>query len=115
MFKGFFLSVILLFSLNLHANEDLITATIMGDSAEVSRILSSDQIDINYRDHGGWSAIWYAAYWEYLDIMDMIIAYGDVDVNSSDNSGINLLFLMEYEGKWEVVDRLRAAGAIDID
>lgn len=106
----------LIFSLSVYSNtihNHMIDAAYFGETATLVEIIKTNQVDINYQDSEGRTAIWYAGYWEYVDTMKVILAQKDVDVNIPDHYGIYIIDWVSYEGKWESYDLLKAAGAVE--
>lgn len=67
-------------------------------------------LDLNLKDHKGYSALMYAAYFNHLDMVKWLIAQ-NVDVNSFDKGGNSVLMGVAFKGYSDVAQTLIKAGA----
>ncbi|WP_413290182.1 ankyrin repeat domain-containing protein [Bdellovibrio sp. HCB337] len=70
----------------------------------------SPYLDINIKDHKGYSPLMYAAYYNHIDLVKWLITNG-ADVESPDRGGNTILMGVAFKGHIEVAQHLIRAGA----
>jgi len=82
-----------------------------GNLAALNQVLEkSPSLDINLKDHKGYSALMYAAYHGHHDLVLSLIAQG-ADVESPDKGGSTILMGVAFKGHTEIAQALIEAGA----
>jgi len=66
--------------------------------------------DINYRDHGDATALFYAAYLGYPDIVSFLVDHG-ADINATTHDGRSALHAAVYKEHLDIADMLLDSGA----
>jgi len=87
----------------------LVDASLLGKFDRVSQLLNSG-VEINLKDHKGWTAMHFAAAAGYTDIVELLLARG-ADVNSTTNKNESCLLLAVLSGHIYIVRVLVSAGA----
>ena len=92
---------------------ELIKAVIVGDVAEVKRLIKSGA-DVNAKRNTGYTALMAAAYKGHTEIVEILIKSG-ADVNAKTNNGQTVLMFATCGGHTEIVEILIEAGAEEKD
>lgn len=82
-----------------------------GDLQSLNAALSQNpSLDINLKDHKGYSALMYAAYNGHADLVVSLIAQG-ADIESTDKGGSTILMGVAFKGHADIAKILIEAGA----
>ncbi len=73
-------------------------------------LVQDHSLDINLKDHKGYSALMYAAYNGHRDLVIALIAQG-ADVESADKGGNTILMGLAFKGHADIAEILIEAGA----
>ncbi|MBS1970147.1 MAG: ankyrin repeat domain-containing protein [Bdellovibrionales bacterium] len=73
-------------------------------------LAENHSLDINLKDHKGYSALMYAAYNGHKDLVITLIAQG-ADIESPDKGGSTILMGVAFKGHTEIAEILIEAGA----
>jgi ankyrin repeat protein len=83
----------------------LLKAAKSGETDEIQRLLKAGA-NINAKDDGGWTALFYAARWGRTETCSFLIESG-ADVNAKDDGGWTAFILAAIEGNTETVAFLK--------
>ena len=101
-------------SFDLHVNKNLPLrfAIRNGDVDRVQYILETSDIDVNFNDHNGITAIHEAAINGYSEIIKLLLDH-DAEINKQDNEGFTCLDYAVYGGHFECSTYLINCGATE--
>ena len=72
-------------------------------------------VDVNWsRELNGWSGLHYAAWYDFGELLDLLLAQAKVDVNNTDINNLTPLMMACAKGHENVVRRLCLVSGIDI-
>ncbi len=87
-------------------NAELISACRFGRYNDVKRLLAVPGIDVNAKDDYGATALFYASYSGYPEIVYLLLAMPGIDVNVKNKWGYNAFFLASREYYTSIVKLL---------
>lgn len=111
--KKWYIALILFFSSTICAKDygdDLIQATLFGDAERVSSLCSKDDVDVNFKNTQGLTALIVAAYYGRHDCAQRLIDEG-ADVDAQNNDGNTALMYACSKDYSSIVELLVHAGA----
>lgn len=80
-----------------------------GDIGAVQSFLDSGT-DVNARDRNGWTALLWASYWDYSELVEFLLSKG-ADIEAKDYEDNSALDWAAYRGRNKIVEILLARGA----
>lgn len=102
-------------SLPQHCQETLVDASESGDVALVEHILRHDNINCNVRGYFGWTALNWAAYLGFEDIVKLLLNAPGIDVNLPDEYGDTPLVTAIHHDRLSIVKLFLGAEKIDVN
>ena len=85
------------------------------DMVDMVDMVLAAGIDVNWsRELNGWSGLHYAAWYDFGELLDLLLAQAGVDVNNTDINNLTPLMMACAKGHENVVRRLCLVSGIDI-
>jgi ankyrin repeat protein len=91
-------------------NSDLLEAARGGHFDRAQELLTKENLDLNFKNEKGHSALMLAAYHGHYELTKFFISAG-ADVNSVDNSSNSILMGVVFKGHRQIFEILVQAGA----
>jgi ankyrin repeat protein len=85
------------------------------DLDKATMLLTTNKVDINFRDGNGWSALLWAARYGLVDLMRLLLQQGDIEVNIHDTWGQTPLWWAARGGHAEVTKLLLSRPEINVN
>ncbi|RWA10551.1 hypothetical protein EKO27_g4558 [Xylaria grammica] len=90
-------------------------ASFLGHKATVRLLLNTSTVDVDSRDFGGRTPLWWAVYHGYDAIVELLLGTGKVNVDSEDPFGRTPLACAAKKGYEAIVKLLIKTGKVDVN
>ncbi len=79
----------------------------------IREVLEHDKVDVNAKDHGGRTALYWASYSGLWGAIEILLQYDEVDVNAKGAHGNTALVWACLKGRLDIVCKLLKDGRVD--